>query len=257
MDRTPLKILLLKAGETVPEAIRTVGDHERWFETALAQEPVALEVVRPYAGEPLPPPRSYAAVMITGSPLSAIAPAPWMEAAAVYLRRAVDAGVPVLGVCFGHQLLGLAFGARVIRNPRGREMGTVRICLTGEGRRDPLFDGLGAEIAVQATHEDVIADPPADLVPLAENDATPWQAFRVGECGRGVQFHPELSDAGLAALAEARRAVLDREGEARGLGPNEGSRRVIASIGPTPAGRTILANFVRWARRTRTGPGRQ
>jgi GMP synthase-like glutamine amidotransferase len=103
-------------------------------------------------------------------------------------------------------------------------------------------------LAVEATHEDVVVDGSGALIPLASNPSTDLQAFRVGESGRGVQFHPELTDSALKILAESRRAVLDREGVAGGLPDGEGSRRVLASIAPAPDGRAVLKNFVTWVR---------
>ncbi len=244
---SPSKVLLVKAGEAASEVRKSAGDYDRWFQDAVDGAPVSFEIVRPYQGERLPPAERYRAVIVSGSPLSATEQAPWMRETAAWLRDAVEAGIPVLGVCFGHQLLGLAFGARVVRNPKGREMGTVRVRLTPEGEGDPLFSGLDREIAVEATHEDIVTDAPASLIPLAANESTDLQAFRGGKSGWGVQFHPELSESGLRTLAESRRAILDREGVARGLPDGEGSRRVLGSIGPTPHGRRILMNFLKQA----------
>jgi GMP synthase (glutamine-hydrolysing) len=244
----PISILLVKAGDTAKEVIASVGDYDAWFRSAIGPDAAELAVVRPYLGELLPSPQRYQAVIMTGSPWSVIAHDPWMEAAAAFLRTAVESKVPVLGVCFGHQLLGYAFGSKVIRSPKGREMGTVHVRLTPDGERDPLFQGVSRDFAVQATHEDVIEALPPGAIPLASNDNTALQAFRIGETGRGVQFHPELSHEGLRRLAETRRSILDKEGVARGLPEGEGSRQVLASIRPTSDGVAILGNFVEWAR---------
>src|SRR5581483_2365591 len=75
----------------------------------------------------------YAGLLVSGSPESVATPAPWMEEVAELVRVAAAGGRPVLGVCFGHQLLGYAFGARVVRNPRGWELGTQEIALTEAG----------------------------------------------------------------------------------------------------------------------------
>src|SRR5207248_8736486 len=107
-------------------------------------------------------------------------------------------GLPVLGVCFGHQLLARAAGGDVVQNPRGREIGTVRVPLTEAGCKDPLFSwASGAEIEVQATHVNAVDHLPCGATVLASNENTAAQAFRLSETVAGVQFHPELWEAAL------------------------------------------------------------
>src|SRR5256885_1971370 len=110
------------------------------------------------------------------------------------LLRLGAAGLPILGVCFGHQLLGRASGSSVVRNPKGREIGTVRVQLTPDGRKDPLFSwSQKGEIAVQAPHLDVVDSVPAGATLLASNEACATQAFRLSETVAAVQFHPEIT----------------------------------------------------------------
>lgn len=167
-----------------------------------------------------------------------------MERAAEAMREAAERGLPVLGVCFGHQLLAHAYGARVVRNPRGRETGTVEVTLSAAGRADPLFHGLPERFAVQATHEDIVEAPPRGSTVLAGNANTAVQALAFGPQVRGVQFHPEAFPAAMRALILARAERLEAEAAARGHPPGAQVPRLLAGLLPTPAGRRVLLNFL-------------
>jgi GMP synthase (glutamine-hydrolysing) len=151
---------------------------------------------------------------------------------------AASHSVPVLGVCFGHQLLAHALGGAVERHPRGPEVGTVGVELTGAGRRDPLFAGLDSPLAVQASHEDHVAVAPPGAVILALNEHDPVQAFAHGPRLRGVQFHPEFDLERARALCEDERPALDA------LRPGFADA-AIASLRATPGAERVLANWVR------------
>jgi GMP synthase (glutamine-hydrolysing) len=166
-----------------------------------------------------------------------------MERLAQTVRGACDQGTPVLGVCFGHQLLAFAHDVPVIRSPWGREIGTIEVQLTAAGALDPLFQGCPNRFAVQATHEDAPAALPNGAVALAINHHA-LQAMRVGPHVWGVQFHPELSAEGMAAVVSARAAALEHEGLARGLSPGERVTQLLAGIRPTPFANRLLMNFL-------------
>lgn len=238
-------VLLLKTGEAAAPIRLAAGDYDRWFLEAMASEGVRWDVRPAYLGAQLPRATEYDAVMTTGSPLSATIPSDWMRATAGYLREAAERKIPVLGVCFGHQLLGLAYGARVIANPQGREIGTVEVTLTKEGQADPLFEGVPERFNIQATHEDIVSRAPEGATVLAHNGSTALQAMAIGRYVRGVQFHPELQPGGMKAVIESRVEKLDGEAVARGTPRGERVPRLLAGVQHTPLGRRILANFVR------------
>jgi GMP synthase (glutamine-hydrolysing) len=115
---------------------------------------------------------------------------PALRAEAKLLREAVDAGVPVLGVCLGGQLLAHALGAPVRRAPR-RTVAWVELTALPAAAEDPLFAALGSPVAALHWNEDVFALPPG-ATELLTGASPGVAAFRAGERAWGVQFHPEV-----------------------------------------------------------------
>jgi GMP synthase (glutamine-hydrolysing) len=245
--RTMKSVLILKAGTTAAQVRLAFGDYDRWFPQTLGNEGYRFTVLQIPQGERLPErPTDYDAVIITGSPSSVAQPDPWMMRMGEWLKTAADGRVPVLGVCFGHQLLGHVYGGKVRRSAKGREIGTVSCDLTAAGRSDPLFEGIPSRFEVQATHEDHVEGGESDFEVLASNAHSPNQAFRVGKYVRGVQFHPEVDASLMKAMVEVRAPKLEEEAESRGEDPKARVRAVFAGIRPTPAGKKILQNFLRF-----------
>lgn len=229
------RLLIVKTGSTMPEVAREHGDFEAWFARALGA-PERFAVARVVDGEPLPDLRAFDGVIVTGSPLSMCAPPePWTERVGGELREAVERGQALLGVCFGHQMLAHAFGTPVVVNPRGREIGTIRVDLTAEGLADPLFEGLGSQLVVQATHSDAVSQVPDGAVLLASNELCPVQALRIGPRARTVQFHPEMTDALMRDYVRLRAGAM----RAEGLDPEAYEQ----AVAPTPVGQVLLERF--------------
>jgi GMP synthase (glutamine-hydrolysing) len=228
------RLLILKTGSTAPQVVHEWGDYEAWFIRTIGS-PDRFTVVAPVQGERLPDVSLFDGVLVTGSPLSVCQPEPWMKELAATLLDWSLAGRAVLGVCFGHQLLSHAAGTPVIRNPNGREMGTVEVTLTAEGLRDPLFAGLDGTVRIQTTHSDIASGLPAGTTLLATNANTAVQAATFGPRARGVQFHPEISAPTMRSMIHARREILAAEGIDATLRS--------AAVTETSAGAAILRNF--------------
>lgn len=149
------------------------------------------------------------ALVITGSPESVASRAPWIVEAERAVAVAVQAGVPTLGVCFGHQLLAQALGGEVAENPRGREMGTVAIELL---EPDELFEGCPSPLSANMSHRDSAVRLPAEARVLARSGLEPHAAVRFAPRAWGVQFHPEFDGDVMRGYIEARENVLTAEG---------------------------------------------
>jgi GMP synthase (glutamine-hydrolysing) len=229
------RVLVVRTGSAPPAVRARLGDFTDWFAALLAPA-VEVGVADAGPGFPLPDAREWAGVVVTGSVASVTEPAPWMNRLGRWLVGAAEV-TPVLGVCFGHQLLAHALGARVERCPLGPEVGTREVELTAEGRRDPLFQGLPSPLLVQQNHEDHVPAPPPGAVVLARNAHAPVQAFALGPRLRAVQFHPEFDARRNRAFTEDERDALD------GARPGVADA-ALATLRETPEAAAVLARWV-------------
>ncbi|MHC5064726.1 MAG: glutamine amidotransferase [Planctomycetota bacterium] len=184
-------VTILKAGTTVAPLIPRRGDFEDWFRVGLGLPVSASPVVDATTGV-LPDAASTQAVVVTGAAAMVTDDEPWSLACERWLRTLVEREVPVLGVCYGHQLLARAFGGAADFNPLGDEVGTCSVSLTAEGQSDPLFAGLPPQITVQSSHRQSVTALPDGARLLASNSHDSHQAFALGDRAWGVQFHPEF-----------------------------------------------------------------
>ena len=245
-------ILLYVVGAPSSPAVRQrFGDFVDWFQGLLAQhDDLETRVVDATLGPPdgqAPDLAGVDGIVITGSPASLTAPEPWMDPALALVRTAHAGQTPLLGVCFGHQLIGAALDGRVIRNPRGWALGSYEIALSDAGRDDPLFAGLPARFHVNLSHQDIVDQGSLAHVPglrvLADNARAAVQALAVGPHTRGVQFHPEFSGPITAAYIEARRETLAEDAMQRDA-PEDLPERRLAEVRDCPEGAQVLHNFV-------------
>ncbi|MEE4270218.1 MAG: glutamine amidotransferase [Thermoanaerobaculales bacterium] len=230
-------MLIVKTGTARTALADPDGDFEDWIARGLGR---SAQVCSVFEGEELPAPGETGGVVVTGSVAMVGDGEAWIDRTAAWLRDAVDGGVPVLGICFGHQLLAHALGGRVGPNPRGREIGTVSIDLAEGAVSDSLLRGLPVRIDVQATHLESVLELPPAAEPLAWSGLEPHHVFRVpGRQAWGVQFHPEFSASVIRDFIEARREDLKAEGG--------DPQRLLAGVHETPWGGDILGRFARLA----------
>lgn len=235
---SPPKLLLVMTGSTFDEIRSDHGDFDQWFAQSL-NGVAELEVVQAHRGQKLHHrPDAVQGVIVTGSPLRVGDWEPWMEDVADFLRACAEIDTPVLGVCFGHQLLGMALGGKVGPNPTGREIGTVDVVLTLAGSTDPVLGPLVPSFRAQATHLDSVVEPPPGAEILARTAQENCAAMRMGRNVYGVQFHPELGQHLMRRYISLRSKVIDSE---RGPGAAD---KLYASVQETRAGDVVLHRFV-------------
>jgi GMP synthase (glutamine-hydrolysing) len=194
-------LLIVKLGSTEPALAESHGDFEDWIAARLGVDPGRIAVVDPQRAS-LPDPRRFAGVILTGSHSMVTDHEEWSERTADWIPAVMDAGTPLLGICYGHQLIAHALGGEVGPNPRGDECGTVPITLHDAARTDPLFAGLPATILAQTSHSQSVLQLPPGAVWLASSRHDPHHAYAVGPTTWGVQFHPEFAVAAMKAYLE-------------------------------------------------------
>jgi GMP synthase (glutamine-hydrolysing) len=232
--RTTPKLLLLQVGHTFEHLAQARGDYDAWFGDALGVGD-ALEVVKAADGEPLPRHYQYDGVVVSGSAAMITDREPWSALTATYLLELVARDVPLLAVCYGHQLLADALGGRVEDNPRGRSVGSFSLKLHPEAKSDALFSVLLDQPVLHVSHRQSVVRLPEGAVCLAASPRDPHHAFRVGKRAWGVQFHPEFDAAIAREYIVARREIIEAEGE--------DPEALLAGVQESDAGRVLLRRF--------------
>ncbi len=180
---------------------------------ALEGAALAWQYVRVYDGQPVPASiKGAGGLIIMGGPMGVYQTDryPWLGDEMRLIENAMKSNLPVLGVCLGAQILAAALGAKVERNPKGKEIGWYPIRLSDSAKHDRLMRELPATLTPFHWHGDIF-DLPSGAVSLASSEKTPCQAFRHGNKAYGFQFHFEATRDGVSAMAGAFAKELDRE----------------------------------------------
>ena len=205
-------VLIVQMSRPPQPVVDAVGEQADWFQTALAPTGARLQVVRPHEGEPLPPPGRFGAAVVSGAWEMVTDRLDWSERTAAWLVDLVARDVPVLGVCYGHQLLAQALGGRVDYHPGGRETGTRTVELLPAARNDVIGELLAPSFPAHLSHLQAVIEAPAGATVLARSAHDPHQILRYGSTALSVQFHPEFDESVMLACLRAQAPALAREG---------------------------------------------
>lgn len=143
------------------------------------------------SGQPVPDLGRYTHVIVTGSEGSITKPAPWYEVEAAAVRRAFEAGLPMLGSCFGHQMMALALSGEKHAVASGTpEFGWMEVNILTE---DHLLQDLPNPFHTFNFHFDEVAGPPEPWQVLARSSGCAVQIMRYADRPVwGIQAHPEI-----------------------------------------------------------------
>lgn len=187
------KLFIIKTGSAFTKTAEKYGDFEEMICHGLGLKRKNISIVDAPRGEELPAADLCHGAVITGAHCMVTDNLSWSLAIEAWIPSLVQAEVPLLGICYGHQLLGRAMGGQVDFHPQGKEVGTVAIRRLPASDNDLLFDQMPRQFQVHATHAQSVIELPSEAVLLAENDFEGHHAFRIGRCAWGVQFHPEYT----------------------------------------------------------------
>ena len=232
-----MKVLVFQADDRDPlEQFRC-----QWLVHPFLRKADRFEVVYCLRETPKINLEEYDFFVITGSKFQAGEDLPWIHYLLEQVKTILELKKPLLGICFGHQLLARALGAEVVENLKGIEAGTTTVELTREGKAGRLFTGASKKFRVFAYHYYEVKNFSgiADVAVLAGNAHSKVQAFRYKNFAWGVQFHPEVNFERARKVIKYRKETsddrsIDFDGVAKRL------RRM-------PAGEQIMKNFYRIA----------
>jgi GMP synthase-like glutamine amidotransferase len=171
---------------------------EEWIDLA---GDVPADSVHLPSGEPVPDLERYSHVIVSGSEASVVEHQPWFDVEVEAVRRAFDLGRPLLGSCFGHQILAVALsGAEYARSTPTPEIGWIDVDVFAP---DELFDGLPNPWRAFAFHSDEVRDPPPPWRVMARTGDCEVHVMRHGDRPIwGIQAHPEIHPAHARELME-------------------------------------------------------
>ena len=184
-------IQVISCGPGLKEINENHGVSSDWIQSMMKNRVSDIQVVRSYLEES-PSFESNSAWIIMGSRYSAYDNMAWIDSLQSNILKAIKLEIPILGICFGHQILCKALGANVANNPAGWEIGSSEVFLSDKGLSSPIFKGFSPNFYVYQSHHDVVNGLPDNLDLLCSNKFG-VQSVSYKNRVFGVQFHPEFS----------------------------------------------------------------
>ncbi len=236
------KFLIIQTGDPVPLSAPNGETFADWFIDGMQVSRDVVDVVNVHKGETLPNIdhafENYLGLLITGSKAMVTEGDDWVLKTQAWLRQTMSHKIPMLGICFGHQLLADMLGGEVGYNPKGRRMGLSRCSLSAEAATDPLFQILPQpEFDVLVSHSQTVISPPPMSMVFGHTEADANHLFRYHDFIWGVQYHPEWDEDITAGYIKQRREDL----KAEGLQPDQ----LLAELKDCPDAKKVLSQFVK------------
>lgn len=200
-DKRKLGILL--CGDSPEKIIDRYGRYDGLFKTLLGPDAFHYKTYSVIDGDIPASIQAADAWLITGSRHGAYDPLPWIAPLEAFIRQAFAANMPMVGICFGHQIMAQALGGKVAKFDGGWITGT---------RRYHLDTQIGIDSAVlNAWHQDQVLELPDSARALGFSDHCRYAAIGYGDHSVSLQPHPEFENDYVELLLEERGSVLPPE----------------------------------------------
>ncbi|MCF4097503.1 glutamine amidotransferase-related protein [Maritalea mediterranea] len=203
-----MKITILQTGlvpEPLREAFPTYGEMMQIMLKQAGGE-FDFRVISVVENEPLPPLDDVEALLITGSSHGVYDPLPWIDPLKTFIRAAYEQHIPMVGICFGHQIMAEALGGHAGKSEKGWGLGRHAYRLEN---LPEIFGVEAQDVHITASHQDQVLSPPAQAEIIARSDFTPNAGlFYPDGPAISVQPHPEFSDSFSRTLFTKRKGVV-------------------------------------------------
>lgn len=217
IHRSATVVLVKRLGllqcDNLDDPHRTIaGDYDTLYAELLADDAVEVVLFAAHRGELPANPGECDAWLIPGSRHSVYDDLPWIVELRAFVRSCLDASSPLVGICFGHQMIAQEMGAPVGKAAEGWNVGAKAYKLHADPPGEHLGNDLAArQFTLAASHQDQVLALPDGAQLLAQHPTCPVAGFVVDHRVLSVQGHPEFSAPLAASLYDSRR---DRIGDA-------------------------------------------
>ncbi len=193
-----MKIGILQTGRSPEETRAEHGDYDAFFRRLLGGRGFDFATWAVLDGEIPESPSEADAWLITGSRHGVYEDHAWIPPLEAFIRRAYAENAPIVGICFGHQILAQALGGRAEKFAGGWAVGVETYQLEG-------FDG---PTRLLAFHQDQVVEKPADARVVGASETCRYAALAYGDRAYSIQPHPEFDETFFRALLAARGGAL-------------------------------------------------
>jgi GMP synthase (glutamine-hydrolysing) len=185
-------LYILKVGTTFPLTREKLNDFDSWIARFIQNSHIKIKVIDILKGGRLPNIKNAKGFIISGSHCMVTDELPWSVKLEKYIDNISKTSVPLLGICYGHQLIAKAFGGISDFNVKGEEIGVVKIHKIFNQAHDPLLKKFPNNFSAYETHYQSVVKLPIGAKILAKNKHDNHQAIRYKKNIWGIQFHPEF-----------------------------------------------------------------
>jgi GMP synthase-like glutamine amidotransferase len=231
-----MKLTIIQTGDVPSALANQFGPYTAMFEAMFreAGQQFDYEAIRIFDGEPFPAIGDTEAILITGSAAGVYDDYTWMDPLRAFIRSAYASTTPMVGICFGHQIMADALGGDVRKSEKGWGLGRH---VYGVKARQGAFIPSGVDLAIACSHQDQVIMPSSEAQVILGSDFTPNAGlFYRNGAALSFQPHPEFKDDYTVALAELR----------RGKAPDVVVDKAVASVSTRSDSREVAGHIGRF-----------